>query len=201
MSHRGVEMIEWEHLALYCQSDPDFFAPPGRLPDSAELLDAAVRDAPEGWSRRESELWVRLTPPAGVGPDTGWKIHVSVTLDAADRVCNLVWDYCVSRPMPFKFLRSRRAIQLMNGKYADRAGSGKTIAIYPPDDGAFADAVHCIGTDGEPVLADEADAGRGSPFQPSSASGRLAPLANPGDPDDLRTVPSAPGVGTPDQGS
>ncbi|BFU45613.1 class III lanthionine synthetase LanKC [Krasilnikovia sp. MM14-A1004] len=151
-------MIEWEHLALFCQSDPDFFAAPGQLPDSASRLDAAMREAPEGWDRSENELWVRFTPRVGVGSDTGWKIHVSVTLEEAERVCGAVWDYCVARGLPFKLLRSRRAIQLMNGKYAERAASGKTIAIYPTNDD-FAAAVTDLeallkGTPGPYILSD-----------------------------------------------
>lgn len=45
------QMIEWEHLALYCESDPDFFAAPDRLDDVGDRLTVALRDAPANWSR------------------------------------------------------------------------------------------------------------------------------------------------------
>ncbi|MFI6537772.1 class III lanthionine synthetase LanKC [Nonomuraea sp. NPDC050547] len=136
-------MIEWEHLALFCQSDPDFFARPDRIADTAERL--AHREPPEHWERTEKDLWVRLRPAYRPLKRTGWKIHVAVTPGDADHACAIVWDYCVERDIPFKFLRSRRAVQLLNGKYADRSASGKTITIYPADDEELAEALETLG--------------------------------------------------------
>ncbi|MFI6299144.1 class III lanthionine synthetase LanKC [Nonomuraea sp. NPDC050790] len=138
-------MIEWEHLALFCQSDPDFFARPDRIADAADRLETARRQPPPHWERTDKDLWVRLRPAYRPLKRTGWKIHVSVTPADADHACAIVWDYCVEHDLPFKFLRSRHAIRLLNGKYADRSASGKTITVYPADDEELAEALDTLG--------------------------------------------------------
>ncbi|CAM5696338.1 Serine/threonine protein kinase OS=Streptomyces microflavus OX=1919 GN=Smic_25690 PE=4 SV=1 [Streptomyces microflavus] len=44
---------------------------------------------------------------------------------------------CLSHGVPFKFLRSTRALSLMADKHMNRSGAGKFIAVYPPDDAVF----------------------------------------------------------------
>ncbi|MEV6525745.1 class III lanthionine synthetase LanKC [Longispora sp. NPDC051575] len=133
--------LDWQLLTPFCLGDQDFFETPARMPDEAELLSTARRAAPDGWSRVVRDWWVSLKPDGGVLPVQGWKIHVSATVDSADKVCGSVWDYCVDRGLSFKFLRSNMAVRFMNSKYAPRSGSGKLVTIYPADEAQFSATV------------------------------------------------------------
>jgi len=70
-----------------------------------------------------------------------------------------VWEYCVPRRIPFKFIRSRQLLFIRNRKYADRGASGKFVTIYPRDDAELETALRELGTllDGQPgpyILSD-----------------------------------------------
>ncbi|WP_218125615.1 class III lanthionine synthetase LanKC [Sinosporangium album] len=137
---------------LYCLADPLFYdslvtsgdrsAPRGGNAGSARTAGpglrndfaVAVRPAPEGWTRGESDDWVVYRRSSRAMRDQGWKIHVSACLDGAEEVLEAVWDYCVPRGVDFKFLRGRHIFHMQNAKYADRGSSGKLVAIYPADD-------------------------------------------------------------------
>ncbi|WP_086576560.1 class III lanthionine synthetase LanKC [Streptosporangium minutum] len=121
-------------LVAYCQADPLFFEPVWRIPDDDSRFPTARRPLPSGWRVGESELWVVLLPPDAALPEQGWKIHVSATDADAATVCDLVVDFCVSRNIAVKFLRSKMAMRLLNNKYADRGSSGKLITLYPADE-------------------------------------------------------------------
>ncbi|WP_338672460.1 class III lanthionine synthetase LanKC [Streptomyces sp. SCSIO 30461] len=96
--------------------------------------EAARRAAPAGWQRHQSGDWLAFRPLDAQLPSQGWKIHVSACLDNAEKVLAQVWDYCVPRDIAFKFMPSRYLLHTRNAKYADRAGSGKFITVYPADD-------------------------------------------------------------------
>ena len=42
----------------------------------------------------------------------------------------MVWDYCVPRGIPFKFLRNEPVMVMVNSKSAPRGSSGKLVTIY-----------------------------------------------------------------------
>ncbi|MDW6063197.1 class III lanthionine synthetase LanKC [Streptomyces sp. FXJ1.4098] len=73
------------------------------------------------------------TPRPG-RPNQGWKVHVSACLDNAEKTAAKVWDYCVPREIPFKFVPTAHALHLRNSKYAGRGSSGKFATIYPADE-------------------------------------------------------------------
>ncbi|MBB5870110.1 serine/threonine protein kinase [Allocatelliglobosispora scoriae] len=92
------------------------------------------RDTPAGWERRDQDDWLVYAPTDLDLPLQGWKIHVSATLENADRVLEAIWDYCIPRGIEFKFLRSMQVLWLRSSKYAHRGYSGKLVTIYPPDE-------------------------------------------------------------------
>jgi tRNA A-37 threonylcarbamoyl transferase component Bud32 len=119
---------------LYCLTDPVFY-------DSFLLTNGAGRDfklaqgpVPEGWQRGASGDWLIYMPTDPVLPAQGWKIHASACMDNAAQVLDAVWEYCVARRIPFKFIRNERLLFLRNVKYAPRAISGKFVTIYPADE-------------------------------------------------------------------
>ncbi|MFG2760009.1 class III lanthionine synthetase LanKC [Streptomyces wuyuanensis] len=124
--------------AAYCDADRTFYDAPHRLAEDgdgpARPYEAARREAPAGWQRHRKGDWLAYRPLDSRLPAQGWKIHVSACLDNAEKVLAQVWDYCVPRDIAFKCVPSRYLLHMRNAKYADRAGSGKFVTVYPADD-------------------------------------------------------------------
>ncbi|WP_328463578.1 class III lanthionine synthetase LanKC [Streptomyces sp. NBC_00448] len=118
------------------------------------LFDTARRPVPDGWHTVRNGDWLHLDPPAGerAYPAQGWKVHASATLECADKVAAKVWDYCVPRNIPFKFVPGPQLLHLRNSKYAGRDTSGKFVTIYPADEEALRVVLDELGAllDGEP---------------------------------------------------
>ena len=119
---------------MYCLTDPLFY-------DSFVQKDAADRDfpiaqgeVPEGWERGSSGDWLMYVPRDAVIPAQGWKIHASACMDNAAEVLDVIWEFCIARRLPFKFIRSQDLFFLRNQKYSPRGASGKFVTIYPADE-------------------------------------------------------------------
>ncbi|MYW05147.1 class III lanthionine synthetase LanKC [Streptomyces sp. SID3343] len=128
-----------EGYAVFCDADRLFYDAPHRLRSTAadgpaSHYDTVGRELPTGWRRRTNGDWLAFHPPELELPSQGWKIHVSATLDNAEKVLAAVWDYCVPRGIAFKCMPSPYLLHTRNAKYADRAGSGKFVTVYPRDD-------------------------------------------------------------------
>ncbi|EGE41995.1 lantipeptide synthetase [Streptomyces sp. SID4928] len=130
--------------AAYCQADRRFYDAPHRSlgPDGAADEErsyyAPLRAAvPAGWTRTRRGDWLSYSPDGLRLPPQGWKIHVSAALDNAVSVLERVVAHCLEHRLAFKCVPSAGLLALRNAKYADRAGSGKFITVYPPSDEAF----------------------------------------------------------------
>ncbi|MEE1939830.1 class III lanthionine synthetase LanKC [Streptomyces sp. TRM 70361] len=123
--------------AVFCDADRQFYDAPHRISDDSGRTggyEAARRPVPAGWQSHRSGDWLAFRPLDAKLPYQGWKIHVSACLDNAGRIAEKVWDYCVPRGIAFKFVPSRYLLHNRNAKYAERAGSGKFVTVYPADD-------------------------------------------------------------------
>ncbi|HVV07906.1 class III lanthionine synthetase LanKC [Amycolatopsis sp.] len=139
----------------FCAADPLFYD----KPDGGAGEPYEVPAAPEGWTERDSGPWRSLRPDGVRLPAQGWKIHVSATLDNAERVLETVHAYCLRRRIAFEHLRSRRLLLCANAKYAPRAGSGRFVTLYPVDEDEFAAVLSGLagelaGEEGPYVLGD-----------------------------------------------
>lgn len=132
---------------VFCLADRYFYESLDRLPAGADSdavaetgsvarFETAQREVPAGWRSLRNGDWLHIDPPAGADayPTQGWKIHVSAGLENAEKVAAKVWDYCVPRHIPFKFVPSPQLLHLRNSKYAGRDTSGKFVTIYPADE-------------------------------------------------------------------
>jgi class III lanthionine synthetase len=118
---------------MYCLTDPVFYDS-YVLKAAEDDFELARRPAPEGWQRVLSGDWMMYAPFDSVLPMQGWKIHASACPDSAEDVLAVIWEYCVTRRIPFKFIRSCDLFFLRNVKYSPRGHSGKFVTIYPTDD-------------------------------------------------------------------
>ncbi|MFI2035314.1 class III lanthionine synthetase LanKC [Streptomyces bottropensis] len=129
----------------YALADRHFYETPDRL-SAGDRAGAAApgyatagRAVPEGWRAARIGDWLTLTPVDDggrprPGPTQGWKVHASATRGNADRIAAMVWDYCVPRGIPFKFVPGPHLLHLRNAKYAARDTSGKFVTVYPADE-------------------------------------------------------------------
>ncbi|MFE3163187.1 class III lanthionine synthetase LanKC [Streptomyces sp. NPDC059224] len=139
---------------VYALADGHFYETPDRLatggPQTEPLFTTARRTVPEGWHAARSGDWLTMTP---VGPDgaplpspaQGWKIHSSATRTNAERIAAIVWDYCVPRRIPFKFVPGPHLLHLRNAKYAGRDTSGKFVTVYPADEDRLEEVLRELG--------------------------------------------------------
>ncbi|MET7481161.1 class III lanthionine synthetase LanKC [Streptomyces sp. NPDC005648] len=128
---------------VYALADRHFYETPDRLSAAGERsapeFGTARREVPEGWTAARIGDWLTLTPLDAdqnpvEGPSQGWKIHASATRENAERIAAIVWDHCVPRRIPFKFVPGPHLLHLRNTKYAGRDTSGKFVTIYPADE-------------------------------------------------------------------
>jgi hypothetical protein len=120
----------------YCLADARFYDTLDRGPAEIPDFPLARGPVPEGWVRHADDSWMYYGPLGEAPlPAQGWKIHVSASLDDAERALTAVWDYCIPRRIAFKFLRSEPVHAMRNSKGAPRGGSGKLVTIYPRDEG------------------------------------------------------------------
>jgi hypothetical protein len=117
----------------FCMADPVFYDTPGNSTATAPYA-VGGREAPAHWLRDERGHWVVYWPVDHRLPMQGWKVHVAGCLANAERVIEVVWTYCISRNVAFKFLSSPRVVLARNAKYAARGGSGKLVTVYPRDE-------------------------------------------------------------------
>ena len=123
-----------ERYSAFCVADPSFYDSPARSRGDDVDLPPATRPVPDGWTRTAMDDWLVYLPDGANLPSQGWKIHASATLDEAERILDIAWDYCIPRRIAFKFIRSLQLLFLRNGKYAPRGASGKFITLYPRDE-------------------------------------------------------------------
>ncbi|ARF75035.1 serine/threonine protein kinase [Kitasatospora albolonga] len=127
--------------AAYCQADRRFYDAPHRsLEAGAEertFYASVRRAAPQGWTRSRRGDWLSYSPDGLRLPAQGWKIHISAAADNAASVLERVLEHCLSHRLPFKCVPSPGLLNLRNSKYADRAGSGKFITVYPHSEDTF----------------------------------------------------------------
>src|SRR3954451_9326700 len=119
---------------MYCLTDQLFYDSFVLKATEAHDYELAQGSVPEGWQRIVSGDWMTLTPQDPVMPAQGWKIHASACTENAVDILATVWEYCVPRAIPFKFIRSKELFFLRNVKYSPRGASGKFVTIYPADE-------------------------------------------------------------------
>lgn len=118
----------------YSFADPIFYESPHLAKREGIHFEVAGRESPEGWRHLHRDVWTTMIPPDTPRLRQGWKIHVSACPDNVERVLGVVWEYCVSHEIAFKFLPDRLSFLALNGKGASREDSGKAATIYPAHD-------------------------------------------------------------------
>lgn len=116
----------------FATADPLFYDKPLQpAAASDELLSPLGGVQWDSWSQGGDQTWSAWTPQGAVLPEQGWKIHVSATAATAEAALRTVSLYCHHNTLPFKFLRTDRALRATLSKDGDRRVAGKFVTIYP----------------------------------------------------------------------
>ncbi|WP_030527219.1 hypothetical protein [Phycicoccus jejuensis] len=144
------------HLA-HADADPDFYDDVWQVPcDAADVLGPAV--VPERVEVSDQGPWRVYRTPC-ILPDSGWKVHVSCVPSRAEHVVPLVVAEALAEDLTCKHLRTRRLVAATQAKYAEPAGAGKVVTVYPVDEPSLARIVARLtvllaGEPGARVLSD-----------------------------------------------
>jgi tRNA A-37 threonylcarbamoyl transferase component Bud32 len=115
-------------------------APFDHVDPVADLLEPYARDEGAllgpGWRTRvaPNQPWLSFQRPDDAGPEQGWKLHVSSTVNAAATVLARALPVLVSERVPFKVASSRSALGSINDGSGGLSQVGKFITIYPVSD-------------------------------------------------------------------
>jgi hypothetical protein len=118
-------------------ASPRFFDMPDRLDDAGTRFSWAARTPPAGWTAGHRGVWICWQPAGAELPAQGWKIHVSARAADAEETIAIVGEYCLTRGVAFKFLRSAQVATALSAKYASRSSSGKLLTLYPADEASL----------------------------------------------------------------
>lgn len=91
------------------------------------------------WLDYTDNYWhyMMYTDNDNILPDQGWKIHITATINEAQRLLYDVSNYLIQHRISFKFAVNKNELIQKNSKYADRAASGKFVTIYPHNEKEF----------------------------------------------------------------
>lgn len=126
-----------EELSSFTFSDRNYFEPLGRFPVTPVYSDLLRTLIPADWKTARFDVWLRASPPNAVLAPQGFKIHVSSTVANAQTVLRRAVPECVRAGVTFKLASDPTLLRFLNSKRHTRGGSGKFMAIYPPDEPAF----------------------------------------------------------------
>ncbi|WP_394276596.1 class III lanthionine synthetase LanKC [Luteococcus sp.] len=151
--------MDMKYIA-YCFADPAFY-------DVARVGQATRQRRFElprqvswgAWGIEVSNGWCYVMPQEPNLVEQGWKIHVSATMENAQKILDAVALYCHRESISFKYLPTSAEMQRSNMKYAHRGGSGKFITIYPDSEQACSRILHELddiigGESGPYILSD-----------------------------------------------
>ena len=149
-------------------------APFDQVDPVADILAAHSRDESSlgpGWRTKlaPDQPWLSFLRPDDEGPEQGWKLHVSSTVDSAATVLERVLPTLLAERVPFKVAASRSALAAVNDGSGGLSQIGKFITVYPRSD---AQAVRLAAT------LDARTRGLPGPRVPSDAPLRPASLVH-----------------------
>ncbi|WP_019202639.1 hypothetical protein [Tsukamurella sp. 1534] len=115
-------------LAQWHLRRPEIFSP--EVPRGPVALDSV----PGTWTRTQKGPWTLLEPKGHELAPQGWKIHLAPAVPHAEAALARTAEYCVRHGLAFKVLSRLEYVWALNGKYAPRPSSGKSLVIYPDVD-------------------------------------------------------------------
>lgn len=120
----------------YLAPDERYYKQPMKKMKESEFI---LRGMPEEWDIKVDSYghWAYCFKKASVLPVQGWKVHITTTMENAQKTLDIVSEYLFGIQVNFKYVSNKWELYLKNSKYGDRSASGKFITVYPIDDSQF----------------------------------------------------------------
>lgn len=149
-----------EELSAYTLCDRVYFEPLTRFPVSPAYLDLLRSLLPPDWTVGHFDIWLRASSERTPLELQGFKIHVSTMLANAEATLRSVVPECVRAEVMFKIAAHPMLLRFLSSKRYGRAGSGKFMTIYPPNETRFLELIEAIhqatrGMEGPYILSDK----------------------------------------------
>ncbi len=116
---------------LYTLASSEYFEPLEKATAIGDYQDLLRNYLPRDWVLKKAGLWYHGAPSESVLPSSGFKLHLSATLDNAERILSIVAPICIAERVTFKVIQSANLLAVANSKFFPRAAAHKFITIYP----------------------------------------------------------------------
>jgi tRNA A-37 threonylcarbamoyl transferase component Bud32 len=137
----------------------DFHEPDEIYQPGSGYSEIVTRLLPSRWRLNVGPTWTQAIGPKRLARVQGWKIHLSSTLDNAERTLEIATHTCSQRATEFKFASDEYRHRRLLSKNMGRQSAGKFVTIYPPNDDVFETLLEdlyarCNGLVGPYILSD-----------------------------------------------
>lgn len=132
---QGIDRRAKEGLVSFTLMHPERYESLDRYrSEKSGFKDLVKTLLPEGWTVGESPgIWCEIRPRELRVPDSGFKIHLSITHDNAKELLATIVPILVEEGVTFKHLVDEQTLDLGNSTFWGRGACGKFITIYPFD--------------------------------------------------------------------
>lgn len=118
-------------VTLYTIADSEYFESFERLATDVDYKAILSTYVPSVWTLKNALLWYHASSPEAGMPASGFKLHISATIDNAQQILSTVIPICVAENVNFKVIRASNLLALANSKLFPRFAAHKFITIYP----------------------------------------------------------------------
>jgi tRNA A-37 threonylcarbamoyl transferase component Bud32 len=101
---------------------------------------------PRRWRLLPGPMWTQVVSPTPMRRTQGWKIHLSATLEDANRALEIVTSITPAHKTEFKFASDPTCHMRLLSKNIPRQTGGKFITIYPSSDEVFGELLEALHT-------------------------------------------------------
>jgi tRNA A-37 threonylcarbamoyl transferase component Bud32 len=99
---------------------------------------------PRRWRLLPGPMWTQVVSPTPMRRTQGWKIHLSATLEDANRALEIVTSIAPAHKTEFKFASDPTCHMRLLSKNIPRQTGGKFITIYPSSDNVFGELLEAL---------------------------------------------------------
>lgn len=126
--------MDLRYFKYFISTNNSFYTKPDTPNRESALY---ISNIPNNYKTIRENHWIHVINKEHKLPMQGWKIHISTTIDSAEKtleiVSNVLFDYKIS----FKYVKSLWELSIKNSKYSNRSAAGKFITIFPPNEQVF----------------------------------------------------------------
>ncbi|ASB92073.1 class III lanthionine synthetase LanKC [Bacillus subtilis] len=126
--------MDLRYLNYLSSTNNSFYTKPD-IPNRESAL--YISNIPNNYETIKENHWIHIMNKDYELPMQGWKIHISTTIDSAEKTLEIVSNILFAYKVSFKYVKSLWELSIKNSKYSDRSSAGKFITIFPSNEEVF----------------------------------------------------------------